>query len=93
MDPPRYRDVIEYLLKNGLKSKQIHEELVNTYGGYAHHIAIVKKWVREFRRGRESLEDDDRGRRAITASTPETVSKVLLIVIKTGAQLPGVSCR
>ena len=50
---------------------------MNTYGGHALHIPTVKSWVREFKRGRESLEDDDRGRRPITASTPETVSKVL----------------
>ena len=42
-------------LKKGFKSKQIHEELVNTYGGHAPHIATVKRWVREFHRGRESL--------------------------------------
>ena len=77
MDLPRYRALIKYLLKKGVKSKQIHEKLVNTYGGHALHIPTVKSWVREFKRGRESLEDDDRGRRPITASTPETVSKVL----------------
>ena len=64
-------------LKKGLKSKKIHEELVNTYDGRAPHIVTVKRWVNEFKRGRESLEDDDLGRRPITASTPETVSKVL----------------
>ena len=67
MDPPRYRALIKYLLKKGVKSKQIHEKLVNIYGGHALHIPTVKSWVREFKRGRGSLEDDDRCRRPITA--------------------------
>ena len=50
---------------------------MNTYDGHVPNIATVKRWVREFKGGLESLEDDDRGRRSITASTPETVSKVL----------------
>ena len=66
MDPPRYRTVVEYILKQGLKSKRIHEELVNTYGGHSPHIATVKTWVLEFKRRQKSLEDDDRGRGPFT---------------------------
>ena len=40
----------------------------------------MKRWVAEFKRGRQSLEDDPRPGRTVTVATPEMVNKVHDIV-------------
>ena len=46
-----------------------------------HSYATVKRWVGEFKRGRQSLEDDVRPGRPVTVATPEMVNKVHDIVM------------
>ena len=59
-----YRAVIRYLYLKGKTGQEIHCELTNVYGSFAPSYAQVKFWVREFKRGRTSLEDETRsGRR------------------------------
>ena len=48
-----YHAVIWYLYLKGKTGKEIHGELVDVYGSFAH--ALVKFWVGEFKRGRMSL--------------------------------------
>ena len=43
--------------------------------------ATVKRWVAEFKRSRQSLEDDPRPGRPVTVATPEMVNKVHDIVM------------
>ena len=38
--------------------------------------SMLKKWAAEFKRGRESLEDDPRPRRPVTVTTQETIAKI-----------------
>ena len=39
--------------------KEIHEKLLETLGKESPSYSTVKKWAVEFKRGRESVEDDD----------------------------------
>ena len=52
------RAVIQYLRKKGLAPKDIHAGMVVTLPSDAPLYAPVKRWVAEFKRGRESLQDD-----------------------------------
>ena len=58
MDKIWQRGVIRYLQKKGLTTKEIHTDMVSTLGDDAPALSTVKKWATEFKRGRESLEDD-----------------------------------
>ena len=55
--------------------------MVATLGKDAPSYATVKRWVAEFKRGRQSLEDDPRPGRPVTVATPEMVNKVHDIVM------------
>ena len=55
--------------------------MVATLGKDAPSYATVKRWVAEFKRGRQRLEDDSRPGRSVTVATPEMVSKVHDIVM------------
>ena len=81
MDKVAERAVIQYLYKKGLTSKAIHADMVSTLGDDAPSYATVKRWVGEFKRGRQSLEDDVRPGRPVTVATPEMVNKVHDIVM------------
>ena len=81
MEKFRFRAVIDYLQKKGLAPKAIHEDLVKTYGENAPSYSMTKKWAAEFKRGRESLEDDYRCGRPVSVVTQENITKVLDIVM------------
>ena len=82
MAQERNRAVIEYLLKKGLNAKEIHEDMVKTDSECAPSYATVKRWVIEFKHGRESLKDNDRCGAPVTVKTPEKISEVLAMVMK-----------
>ena len=81
MDKIGERAVIQYLHKKGLIPKHIHNDMVVTLGKNAPSYATVKRWVAEFKRGRQSLENDPRPGRDVTVATPEMVNKVHDIVM------------
>ena len=54
------RAVIRYLGLKNLSPKEIHEDMTATLGEDAPSYSMVKKWAAEFKRGRQSLEDDPR---------------------------------
>ena len=81
MDKINERAVIQYLHKKGLTSKHIHNDMVATLGKDAPSYAIVERRVAEFKRGRQSLEDDPRPGRHVTVATTGMVNKVHDIVM------------
>ena len=50
--------------------------IYDTGEGYAPSYATVKMWVAEFKRDRESLEDDPRSGRSVTVAPPEIATEV-----------------
>ena len=81
MDKIGERAVIQYLHKKGLTPKDIHNDMVAMLGKDAPSYSTVKRWVAEFKRGRQSLEDDPRPVRPVTVPMPEMVNKVHDIVM------------
>lgn len=77
-----HRAVIKYLVKKGKTQKEVFEEMSTVYGESAPSSATVKRWVRLFQLGRESLEDDPRPGRPNTAVTDENVAKIKKIVLE-----------
>ena len=76
-----HRGVIRYLQKNGLATKEIHTDMVSTLKDDAPALSTVKKWTAEFKRGRESLEDDPRSGCPSTATTQENIGCIHQMVI------------
>ena len=69
-----YRAILRYLKdKTG---KEIQGELADVYGSSAPSYAQVKFWVREFKCGRTSLEDEARSGRPLDATDEEMCKKV-----------------
>lgn len=66
----------------GLSPTLIHEDLHATYGSSAPSLATVKRWSREFKHGRLSLEDDPHLGRPVSARSQHNVDRVHDIVMK-----------
>lgn len=81
MDNVSNRSVIRYLGLKGLTPKEVHEDMVATVGSEAPSYSTVKKWSAEFKRGRESLEDDHRSGRPVTATTEESIEKIHQMIL------------
>lgn len=93
-----YRAVIKFLTKQGKSPQVIMEEMLGVYGNTTPSRATIYNWHNEFRRGRESLEDDPRTGRPVEATTVDIVAKIEQLVLEDGrlkkkqlAQLTGVS--
>ena len=71
-----YHAVIRYLYLKGKLGKEIHGELADVYESSAPSYAQVKFWVREFKRGRMSYEDDARCGRPLDATDEKKFKKV-----------------
>ena len=76
MDKMWHCGVIKYLQKKGLAPKYIHADMVGSLGDDAPALSSVQKWTAEFKRGRESLEDDPGSGRPATATTQENIDRV-----------------
>ena len=59
-DKIRHRVIIRYLDLKGLTTKQVHQDMEATLGEDTLLYSMVKKWAGEFKRSRESLENDPR---------------------------------
>ena len=70
------RSVIKFLTKEGKKPKEIHERINAVYGDISPSYYQVKFWFKQFKWGRESIEDDSRSGRPVEASSKEMCQKV-----------------
>ena len=66
---------------NKKEKLEIHEEFMETLGKESPSFSTVKKWATEFKRGRESVEDDGRSGRSKDATTDENVKVVHTLVM------------
>lgn len=89
MEKTEYRAVIKYLHLKGMTSSEIHEDMVGTLAESAPSYATITRWVREFKRGRDSVEDDPRSGRPPTAITKDNLDLALQMVM----QDRRLSCR
>ena len=55
-----FRAVIKFLTKKGAKAKETHWCMADVYGDSNPKYSTVAKWSAEFKRVRDSLEDDPR---------------------------------
>ena len=76
-----HRGVIRYSQKKRLTTKEIHTDMVSTLGDDATALSTVKKWAAEFKRGRESLEDDPRSGRPSSVTTQENIDRIHQMVM------------
>lgn len=89
MEKTEYRAVIKYLHLKGMTPSEIHEDMVRTLTDNAPSYATVKRWVNEFKRGRESVEDDPRPGRPPTATTKDNLDLALGMIMEDRR----ISCR
>ncbi|KAF7246061.1 hypothetical protein EYD10_07867 [Varanus komodoensis] len=68
--------------KTRKSQKIIHEEMVAIYQDSAPSLSTVQKWSSEFKRGRESIEDDPRSGGLVTATPKENVKKIEKLVLE-----------
>ena len=64
-----------------MSAKEIYGDLVEIFGKETPSYSTVKKWVAEFRRWRESIEDDERSGRPKEATTDGNVEIVHSLVM------------
>lgn len=76
MEKIEQRAVIKYTCLKKLTPKEIYEDMSTTLGESVPSYTTVKKWVAEFKRGRESIEDDPRSGRPMTSTTEEKIRKI-----------------
>jgi len=72
-----YRAVIRFCVLRGLENNTIVEQLTEAYGANSPAESTVRKWAREFRLGRESVEDEPRSGRPRIEGLPEKVAALL----------------
>ncbi|KAG5348043.1 SETMR methyltransferase, partial [Acromyrmex charruanus] len=69
------RGIIQFLFAQDFKSVDIHKQLVSVYGESVMSESMVRRWVREFKAGRHSLEDES-GRGRPSLITDELTTKI-----------------
>ncbi|GBL85696.1 hypothetical protein AVEN_189982-1 [Araneus ventricosus] len=61
--PREVRSVIRFLSARNLSAADIHRQICEVYGATAMCKGKVRKWVTEFKSGRDNLHDDSRSGR------------------------------
>ena len=75
MEKLEIRAVIKYFCKKRMPPKEIREDFMETLGKESPSHSTVKKWAAEFKRRRESVEDDGRSCRPKDATIVMKMSK------------------
>ena len=81
MEKIEHRAVIKYFVKKAISAKEIND-MQEVLGDQTPSYATVKRWVGEFKLGRESMEDHSRSGRPTTSSSDETVEQITRIIMK-----------
>lgn len=81
MDKSDNHVVIKYLQLKGLTTTAIRAYMVLTLGDDAPVSVTVQRWAAEFKRGRQSLEDDLRSERPSTAAPRKMFNKYTITMI------------
>ena len=76
-----FRAVIKFLTKEGAKAKEFHWCMADVYGDSSPKYSTVAKWSAEFKRGRNSLEDDPRPGRPADVISQEMIDLVERLVL------------
>ena len=76
-----FRAVIKFLTKEGAKTKEIHRRTADVYGDSSPKYSTVAEWSAEFKRGRDSLEDDPRPDRPADVISQEMIDRVERLVL------------
>ena len=98
MDKVEYRAVIKFLTKQGKSPKVMRKEMLLVYGDLCPAEATIKKWSREFRCVRTSIEYKPRQGRPVEATTAKNVEKIEKVILndvrlrkKQLAEMTGIS--
>ena len=75
-----FRAVIKFLTKKGAKAKEIHWHMADVYGDSSPKYSTVAKWSAEFKRGRDSLEDNPKPGRPADVISQEMIDRVERLV-------------
>jgi histone-lysine N-methyltransferase SETMAR len=76
MDKIEHRAIIKFLTREGNSPMEIKNRLSAVYGNSSPSYKTVKFWSKQFKGGRESIEDDPRSGRPNSAITQENNRKV-----------------
>jgi histone-lysine N-methyltransferase SETMAR len=68
--------VIEFLVKEEIPAAEIHQRLQRAYGSVCMGASTVRRWVKHFKDGNSSIEDEPRSGRPRTASTERNKERV-----------------
>ena len=74
------RAVINYFYQKGMPPKEIHEDFMETLGKESPYNKL-KNWAAEFKRGRESVENDGRSDRPEDTTTDKNIEVAHTLVI------------
>ena len=76
-----FRAVIKFVTKEGAKAKEIHWRMADVYGDSSPKYSTVAKWSAEFKRGRDSLEDNPRPGCPADVISQEMIDRVERLVL------------
>ena len=68
--------VIEFLVKEEIPAAEIHQRLQRAYGSVCMGASSVRRWVKHFKDGNTSIQDEPRSGRPRTASTECNTERV-----------------
>ena len=72
----RQSAVIEFLVKEEIPAAEIHQRLQRAYGSVCMGASSVRRWVKHFKGGNRSIQDQPRSGRPRTASTERNKERV-----------------
>ena len=70
------RAVIKFLVKEEIPAAEIHQRLQHAYGSVCMGASSVRGWVKHFKDGNTSIQDQPRSGRPRTASTERNKERV-----------------